>query len=178
MLPKSLSLRALTHSRAVIHREILWKKSRFFVLSTFWTQKWSLLCIKSKPKEQQAHTKSQCPHLFPPFLSVEKQCTRKARTCHISVSLNEQFVLGKSATKKQGIDWMPSFIHTFYNMTSSVLQENSATQLKWIEPIFSSFELTFRVVLKRTYLTWNSKKWPTSFQGVLGVKRGNWERDW
>ena len=175
MLPKSLSLRALTHSRAVIHREILWKKSGFLVFSTFLNSKIKY-ALQKEQTQRTTSPKSQCPHLFPPFLSDEKQCTRKAQTCHISVSLNKQFVLGKSATKKQGIDWMPSFIHTFYNVTSSVLQENSATQLKWIEPIFSSFELIFRVVLKRTYLTWNSKKWPTSFQGVLGVKRADMSR--
>lgn len=59
------------------------------------------------------------------------------------MSLNKQFVLGKSATEEQCIDWMPSFIHTFYNVTSSVLQENSATQLKWIEPIFRHFNQYF-----------------------------------
>ena len=39
------------------------------------------------------------------------------------MSLNKQFVLDESATKKQGIDEMSSFVHAFYNVTSSVLQE-------------------------------------------------------
>jgi len=78
MLPKSLSPRALTHSRAVKHKEILGKKIWFCFcyhrdifkdfgnrckkgskpLQMFWTPNWSMrLCIKNKPDEQKTHLK-------------------------------------------------------------------------------------------------------------------------
>ena len=52
------------------------------------------------------------------------------------MSLNKQFVLGESATKKQGIDEMSSFVHAFYNVTSSVLQEKEKKHSPSFQPIF------------------------------------------
>ena len=45
-------------------------------------------------------------------------------TCYIGMSLNKQFILGKSATEEQGVDWMPSFVHAFYDVTGAVLEKN------------------------------------------------------
>lgn len=52
------------------------------------------------------------------------------------MSLNKQFVLDESSTKKQGIDDMSSFVHAFYNVTSSVLQEKEKKHSRSFQPIF------------------------------------------
>ena len=59
------------------------------------------------------------------------------------MSLNKQFVLGESATKKQGIDEMPSFVHAFYNVTSSVLQEKEKKHSPSFQAIFRGLQCTY-----------------------------------
>ena len=61
------------------------------------------------------------------------------------MSLNKQFVLGESTTKEQGIDEMSSFVHAFYNVTSSVLQEKEKKHSPSLQAILrEGFKYTYR----------------------------------
>ena len=108
-------------------------------------------------KEQTQRSKD--PPTSAVLFSDEKQCRRKAQTCYISMSLNKQFVLGEATTKEQGIDEMPSFVHAFYNVASSVLQEKESGP---------SFQAIFREGLKCTYRTRQSRG---RSQGCRGTER-------
>ena len=48
-------------------------------------------------------------------------CTLNCLTCYIGVGFNEQIVLCESTTEEQSINGVSSFVHAFYNMTSTVL---------------------------------------------------------